>query len=338
MTALNSAASVSASASPVLARAQELRNSFDPAMPIFLLIDPMLGEPLPGMVLEPDSASAKIIREAGWQRAIHPIELTARVQLPAYRHPYLVALEGMNDPLIELTLELAHTERAIAQANGLDGEGSAAHRISGWLQSSMHVEQLAEHLSLVFRVNTSALTKATYLRLVDRRTFSFLRHVIGDERLAARLGRVRSWTYVDATGSLAMLRSEGEGTTPLRLNDDEWRLLGQGESIHRAMAKWLGELVRRRAMLNTSAQQLYAQFSTAAVESKKAAKIWPHRFAGVQDQTTWIALSILHPGIDGISSVRNFMKEPGTEAEPADLLRYLHQQISTLAMNSSGRT
>lgn len=321
---------------PALASAQDLHSSFDPALPIFLLVDPMLGEPLPGMVLETDPASAQIARESGWKRAVQPIALSPRVQLPSQQHPYLVAFEGMNDPLIELTLGLAHTERSISQANGLDGEGAAAHRISGWLQSSMHVDQLAEHLSQILRVNTSAYTKATYLRLVDRRTLALVRHVVGDGRLAGRFGRLRSWSYIDATGMLAVLRNEGEEITPLRLSDDEWRLIGQGESIHRSLAQFLGELERRGAASATFDQQLYAQFLTAAGESRKVAKQWPHRFAGIHDQTIWIALSIMHPGIARISSVQNFMQNPGTEDEPADLLRYLHQKVATLVMQAAG--
>jgi hypothetical protein len=328
--------SISNPAVSTLACAQDLRNILDPAMPIFLLVDPMLGEPLPRMVMETDPASAQVAREVGWDRAVHPIALSARVPLPSQQHPYLVALEGMDDPLLELTLELAHAERSVAQGQGLDGAGCAAHRISGWLQSSMHVEQLAEYLSQIFRVNTAAHTQATYLRLVDRRTFALLRHVVGDERLAECMGRVRSWSYIDATGKLAVLRNESEEITPLRISDDEWRLLVQGETIHRALAQWLGEIERRGAASHAQDQQLYAQFLVAAGESKKVANQWPHRFAGIPDQTIWTALSILHPGIAGISSVRNFMQDLGTDDDPADLLRFKHQQVSTLAMNAAG--
>jgi hypothetical protein len=322
---------------PALACAQDLRDIYDPAMPMFILIDPMLGEPLPGMALEVDSASAQSAREAGWERAVEPIVLPSRVALPSHQHPYLVALSGMDDPLLELTLEIAHAERSMAQEQGLDGEGGAAHRIAGWLQTSMHVEKLAEHLSHLFRVNTTAYTKATYLRLVDRRALALMRHVVGDERLTGQFGRLRRWSYIDAIGKLAMLRNEGDEITPLRLNDDEWRFLEQGESIHRALAQWLGEIERAGDVTNSSAQQLYAQFSLAAGESKSVAKQWPHRFAGLPDQTTWSALSLLHPGLVRMASVRNLMQEPGTADEPADLVRYLHQKINMLAMNATAK-
>jgi len=166
------------SAFTTAASASDLSASMDVALPIFVLVDPMLGEPLYRVAEVGEGTTAT--REAGWQRNITPVQLDPSVSLPPHQHPYLVALSGPDDPLLAETMELAQEERLEAQKNGLDGDGGGAHRIGGWIQSSLHADQLAERLSSMFRVNTTAFTKARYMRQVDRRVLSLLRHVVGD--------------------------------------------------------------------------------------------------------------------------------------------------------------
>lgn len=311
--------------------ADDLRNIFDPAVPIFILVDPMLGEPLPAIEMTTDACAAQGAREAGWERNIQPVILPARVALPPHLHPYLVALSGRNDELLAETLEIAQTERFMAQSQGLEGEGGAAHRISGWLQSSMHVEELAQHLAHMFRVNTVATTNASYLRMVDRRTLALLRHVVGDVRLLNSFARLQSWTYVNAFGELDMLRNSGDEHIPLRISVEEWGQLELGERMNRALAQYLGELDKTPTHIHPSDADLYRHLSVAAIEASSIAKKWPHRFSGTCDQTVWMALSLLHPGLGNISTVQNFLQDPGSDDEPPDLLRFLHQQIRGLA-------
>lgn len=146
-----------------LADVQSLRASLDPVTPVFVLIDPMVGEPLLLDLADGYWGDPQTQREAAWQRQVERIALSPRVPLALHQHPYLVQLQGIDDPLLELTLDLAHAEQSDAMKDGLDGEGTAAHRIGGWLQSSMHPDQLAKQMAEMFRVSTEAHTKATYL-------------------------------------------------------------------------------------------------------------------------------------------------------------------------------
>lgn len=318
------------SASIRAASAIDLSAAMDIALPIFVLVDPMLGEPLTFATSAADHTTAA--RAAVWQRDITPVPLDASVSLPAHQHPYLVALSGPDDPLLEETVELAQCERTEAQINGLDGHGGGPHRIGGWLQTSMHVEQLAIQLSSMFRVNTSAFTSARYMRQVDRRVLSLLRHVVGEERVRAQLGRLNSWTYVDVKGALTTLRSGSEDITPLRLSTAEWAAMENGELIHRAVAQWLGERERSGEQTpSIETKEICSKFFTALLEAKDAARRWPKRFSGVADLTAWTALSIMHSGIAQSSEVGRFMAGVDAPDEVPDLLRYLHPDLSALA-------
>ena len=317
------------------ASAEELQARFDPAFPVFVLIDPMLGEPLPGVAIVEDAEGGHIARQAGWERDITPIVLSTRVSLSLHLHPYLVALTSADDPLLAITLRLAHAERSQSQADGLDGEGGAAHRISGWLNTSVHADALAQQIARMCDARTAGATSATYLRLVDRRTIGLLSQVVGTDRLTSQFGRLHSWTYLDPTGQLVTLKSPGEQTTVLRLSGEEWRLLQRGEVVHRALAQWLGEMERLGLVPQLAGADLYARFLHAERQAHAAADAWPHRFAGMPDRTTWAALSVLFSNLTASSAVSTLMQNRGTADEPAESLRYLHGQVVALVRNAA---
>ena len=326
--------------SDCLATLVELQENLDTITPIFLLIDPMLGEPLPGGELVAAGKDAQPIRAAIWQREIFSIALSQPSPLPVHQHPYLVALTGLDDPWLDITLELAHAERRTAMEDGLDGEGLAAHRIGGWLQSTMHPSQLAEALAGMFRVKTDAFTNAHYLRLPDRRVLALLRHVAGDTRVIAQLGRLQRWLYLDAYGQLSSLHSTAEDISPLHLSSKEWREMEAGEMLNRTLAQWLGECQRRDAVPSSRipVATLYPRLQQAIAAIKPAATQWPHRFVKVHDQTAWAALNLLHPDFSHNKAVQELMRQRGSEQEPAEPFRYLHQQVSAILDASTQHT
>ncbi|CAN7628822.1 DUF4123 domain-containing protein [Pseudoduganella sp. LjRoot289] len=315
----------------MLSRLDELRAGVDALTPLFVLVDPMVGEPLPGMGTSDAGADARALREQAWGREIVPIVLARTIALPAHQHPYLVRLHGPDDPLLELTLDIADGERLAAQSRGLDGEGRAAHRIGGWMQSSMHFEELAAILSAMCRVNTDAHTKATYLRLADRRALDLLCHVAGDSRVASQFGRLQSWAYLDAFGRLRRLRSRDERPEPLRLSAAEWRQMERGEMLHRTIAQWLGETLCGEG---APPQTVYPSAEIAVSNAASAARKWPHRFENSTDETVWAALSMLHPAMPQLPAVLALLDDRGTEDEPPEPLRYLHRDLSAIAQQA----
>lgn len=314
-----------------LADVTKLRACLISDTPILVLIDPMLGEPLPSNAA--DGTDMQAAREAMWQRPVQPIPLSERTPLPPQQHPYLVELEGMTDPLLEATLEIAHDERLQAQTDGLDGEGAAAHRIGGWLQSTMHLTELAEQLSTMLQVNTEAPTKATYLRLVDRRVLALLRYVVGDALVAQQFGRIQNWAYLNVHGQISALKTMSESPSPIRLDRTQWTQMEVGEMVNRTLALWLGEASRRQRVevCNIPAQALYDSLFVAIARAAEAAQTWPHRFQQLLDRSVWSALLLLDPAVEHSASIHQLLNNTGAQDdpnEPAEPLRFLHHQIT----------
>lgn len=306
-----------------------LRSALDSAVPVYVLVDPIVGEPLPGEVSAATLDAVTAQREANWQRSVIPVTLDEGVPLPPLQHPYLVALRGADDPLLETTLELAQRERAAAQSDGLDGTGAAVHRIGGWLQCAHQPAVLSARLGALMRVNTRARTAARYLRLADRRVLALLTHVAGIARTAAQLGPIARWTYLDAQGRVESLERTSETPDTLPLDAPEWQLMEQGDLVHRSMAQWIGELERNRAgdIPNGSAQSLFARVWPAVSHANNAAQRWPHRFQDLTDRSVWAALHLLEPKLGDGRLVCDLLDPPGSESTPAEPLRNLQAEI-----------
>jgi hypothetical protein len=315
----------------VQSKLDQLRALFDPLTPLYVLIDPMVGEPLPAIGIVEPGVDATPLREEAWGRGITPVVLAKSVALPPHQHPYLVLLQGTDDPLLEMTIEVAEGERQEAQADGLAGTGRAAHRIGGWLQSGMRETELAELLSTMCRVSTAARTSATYLRLVDRRVLDLLCHACGVDRVASQFGRLQSWTYLDPQGGFQCLRSSSEHGERLRLERDEWQRLERGDMLHRTLAHFLGESEQMQAW---HPQKLYPLAEAAVLEAVSASHRWPHRFQNSSDEVIWAALCLLYPSLPSMSAVDALLDVRGNAEDPPEPLRYLFSEIQTIVQQN----
>lgn len=283
-----------------------LHGLVDQPLAIYLLIDPMLGDPLPDMPPS-DGPDFELVRAAAWQRDVVTVELHSSVGLAPWLHPYLVSISGLDDPLLEVTLGLAKEEREDRLTDGVIGEGRAAYRISGWLQTSMHMDQLATQLSAMCRVNTEVYTPATYLRLADRRVMGMLRYAVGDMRVSAQFGRLYSWTYLDSIGHLATLRSSSETSTRLRLNANEWRLLDDGAAIHRTIRQWFGEVEGKQLPEDLHEADVFQRAGLALTEARILAKQYPDRFQELHDLTVCAVLTMICEGLWQFAGVKELM-------------------------------
>ena len=247
-------------------------------------------------------------------------------------------MQGAADPKLNESLEMSIDELSQSQSEGLVASGAAPHRIGGWLQSSLAAQELTQSLSAMMRVNTQAITTARYQRLADRRALGWLRHVVGDERVAGQLGRIQSWTYLDPCGNLARLRSSEEVATPLRLTQSEWAVFMRGELLHPTLARWLGELALRSASGEAGppdTRTCYLQANAALEHAQAAARRWPSRFTRPADHVTWAALSLLYPDIDRRAEVVNLLNEPVAANEPVETLDDLSATLSAICQKVS---
>lgn len=280
--------------------------SLDWATPIYLLVDPILGDFLPQLVFsENDNADAiREKREQAFGRSVYPIPLTSGIQLPAALHPYLVALTSAHDPWIAHSVkEAVSCNRATWEA-GIDGNGWSAGKIGGWLQSSLPGEYLADMLAKWMHLKTEIRTQARYLRLADSRTLALLAHVLGEEALTTRMGRIARWSFIDAYGRLASLSnpSSGEASDECsllpRFDRKQWHFMELGPVIHGAIARAWGETVKRGvAGLVHDASIPYTKAIVAA-ESYAGTKCCPLGLSctTLEDRSAAVALSLLYPG------------------------------------------
>lgn len=309
-----------------------LKGMIDPTLLLYVLVDPLVGEPMPAISALSPGASAQLQRQQAWDREVAPVVLATSVALSQERHPYLVKLHGPDDPLLELTLRIAEEERVAAQSGGLKGGGGAPHRIGGWLQSEMPADAVADMVSAMCRVNTDAITSARYLRMPDRRVLEFLSHVAGTARVAGQFGRLQSWVYLDPMAQLQHLRSSDEHAVSLRLATHEWRRLERGEIVNRAIAKFLGELAAANAPTPPS---VYAAAEQAVIEADSAARRWPQRFPSSADEATWAALLLIHPSLARVPAVQDLLNAADPSDVPPEPVRYLHVELAELARLAS---
>lgn len=313
--------------------------SLEVGVPCFVLIDPMLGEPVR---VDPTSARGEDplseVRQQAWGRPVHAIPLAPSVALHSSLHPYLVEMEGADDPWLAETIDMAWAETAQSRAGGLASPGKAPHRIGAWLQSSLPSYELVQAISSLMRVNTNALTAARYQRLGDRRVLAWLRRVVGDARVAAQLGRIRRWCYLDVCGNLAVLESPEEEATPLRLSPSEWLSFMQGELLHQTIARWLGaeaDLLQRIPQAQRDEAECYAQALSALKQAEAAARRWPQRFVQQEDQVAWAALTLLHPGFGLSRDEMAVLSEPPRADEAPATLSTLSPKLSAMRLKAT---
>lgn len=313
------------------ATASNLHEVLDPLTPSFLLVDPLAGEPL--TIRGPlTGGNPNPHREAVWQRSVITVPLNSKTKLPSSLHPYLVVLDSPNDPILDTSLAIAAMEREASLSNGLDGDGMGAHAIGGWLQSSQNPIELARQLAEMMRIGQTPFTKATYLRLGDRRVLALLRYIAGDEVIAETFCRLHRWIYLDAQNQLAMLSARSEASKRLVLTQDQWRRMELGESVHRSLAMWLGEQIRRGVAvdLERPAQNFLGPVISALSVAESAAQRWPHRFQRPSDRHVWAALHLIYGSRLNEADVTRLMQNTAADGESPEPMRYLHHEISAV--------
>lgn len=312
---------------PHASQGEQLLSMLQPDVPIFILIDPMVTEVFPEIGQLQTDATLDVIRRKVWERETTRINLPASIYLPIHQHPYLVHVTDKSDCLLALSLKIANDERLAAQADGLDGEGQAAHRIGGWLQSASDPTVIAECIGEMCRVNTSAYTRATYFRIVDRRVLSLMGHVVGEERMTAQFGPVRSWVFLDPIGHLLKWTGGGGEAKPLRQSVQEWKRMRRGELLHRSMAKWMGALAHEGNFSVGSVSSIFCAFEESIAALPIAKKKWPNLFTNPHDESVWVAISMLHPSLTHNQKAHKIVEDFHSSENPPEPLRYLHEQI-----------
>lgn len=278
---------------------ESLTQALDPAQPLYILVDPIAGEPVAlAEVDEADLQALQSARSSSWGTEVLAIKLPSRIDLPAHLHPYLVMPERVSATCVQLSWDLVQRELQASHSGGVGGSGQAVHRIGAWLQSGRSPRDVAEHLAQLMLLDTQVRTKASYLRLADRRAFAWLCHVLGDPVLSAHMGPVGRWLYLGASGRIERLVGHGDSCQPARprITTEQWALLEHGPLVHRSLARALGQLAMDSGPpLASDEATLFALAWHAVQTAVAAASRHPNALQTDDDLTAWASLTLLQP-------------------------------------------
>jgi len=320
-----------------------LNEHFDCSQPVYLLIDPMVGDLLPQLAFSDadDAESIYLARERAYQRAIFPVILASRINLAPSRHPYLVEMNSPGDPWMDVSLDLAQEHNRNIWASGLAGDGWGVAKVGGWLQSAMPGDALASMLARWMQLSTEARTKASYLRLADSRVLALLAFVLGREGIIAAMGRLRRWSFLDAHGRLDSLHNPNPADAandpkPFRLDKDQWQIMEDGAVVHGAIAKAWGELCKEEAETACSSEIPYPAAVIAAQTFllRRHASEKPRVLCTkLEDRCTAVALTLLYPGWESQPEVQRHLAE-----NPGDSLSDSGQELYGILKRAAADT
>jgi hypothetical protein len=299
-----------------------LAGRLDPLVPIYVLIDPLLGEPLPELaeaVSEcTDLEALNNARSSAWESEVFALALDETIELEVHRHPYLVSVPDLGAIALTNSARIAFEERAWALASG-----QAPYRIGGWLQSACDPAILCAEIARLCRLHTecSVARPARYLRMADRRVLAMLRHVMGEASIGARLPSLSQWIWLDDGGSLERVSRSGPGCDEaLVIPKATWTRLARGMDIHPVRARWFG--------MAADARPDFDRVEDALAHARAMSATWPARFQDGADRQAWALLYLLFGDLSGQSDIETLLQHgdpaypegPGEPAEPFHLL------------------
>lgn len=299
----------------------ELHARLDPLVPTFILIDPLLGEPLPELAEESsnctDLNALNKARVASWRANVHVVELDRSIEILPRQRPYLVELGMHSSSELNRSVEIAIEERRSAMQTGL-----APYRIGGWLQSACEPDEICEELSSLCMLRTQANVgrPARYLRLADRRCLDFVDHVLGGSAIALRVQTVDRWVWLADNGVLkAVSGRQGVSDQPLVISIRDWERLKYGADIHRVRTQWIGS--------DQVGEHDYERVEHALHHARKMARQWPGRFPSEADIHAWALLCLRHRDVAGNKRIQMLLEngDPNFPEAQGDPLTPFHQ-------------
>ncbi len=325
--------------------AAKLREQFESGQPLYLLIDPIVGDFLPQLAFSPthDAEAIRGAREKAFNRSVFSINLSPDIKLPPSHHPYLVEMTSFDDPWISTSLELATAQNESTWVSGIAGDGWAVAKVGGWLQSAMPADALAAQLAHWMRLDTEVRTEARYLRLADSRVLALLAFVLGRDQVVGTMGGMHRWFFMDAYGRLDSLCNSASGEVANeslrlpRLDERQWQIMQNGAVIHGAIAKAWGERRKESGSEILSHTEIPYAAAAAAAEVFSGPPQPSLACTTLEDRCTAMALALLHPGWSGHVEVKRHLTKNADEYTLADLGQELHEILTSAAAADSAK-
>lgn len=214
-----------------------LSAELNPGLPVYVLMDPLGGEPWPPQ----PGADLNEQRKEAWGCDVHTLALDPSIKLAASAAPYLLGPLSVNSPVMAQSWELAHTDRSAWLSGGVAQAGAHPWRVGGWLQSHAEPDVLAAHLAGLMRLHLLPPLSSTarYLRLADPRVLHLIHQLCG-QAFWQRLYPIQQWHYVAPSGELLgakLLQGKHGAPLPLPLQRAQWQVLQWASVLNQALAR-----------------------------------------------------------------------------------------------------
>ncbi|MDX9844165.1 MAG: hypothetical protein RBT42_10435 [Aquabacterium sp.] len=274
----------------------ELAKSCKVGVPTFILVDPIAGEPITVDRAPTVSSLAEVTaaRTLAWGREVQAVELHASIDLPPALFPYLVSLSGPDDAWLAETLDIAHADRMEAQSQGISGMGRSAHRIGAWIHSSARPDAITSAISELLRLRCECNSQLRYQRLADSRVMLWAAHIAGKTAVSAAMGPIQRWSCLSASGRLIEIQRCHETAIALRWKPAQLRQFMNGELVHAAVARYLGELTLRGLDAPQLESTLLSRVDAALLRAQEMAATLHLKVIRPEDLTALAALLLLH--------------------------------------------
>lgn len=166
-------------------------------LPLYAVVDPYFGEP-PALDIEIQQAQSfealAALRKTGWQGHEVTVASGSNPVINPRQLPYLVALDGANDPLLAKLLEAAASEYTEAIEND-----KGVLRIGALIETAIEPDRLMVRLQRMWCVKLGSQHR--YLRIADPRVFEMLQVLFDEKELQYWLGPIACWHF-QGRGSL----------------------------------------------------------------------------------------------------------------------------------------
>ena len=276
--------------------AAELAASCNAGVPTYILVDPMAGEPIAveRALNESSLAGVTAARTLAWGREVQAVELHPNINLPHALYPYLVPLSGPDDAWLAETLDIAHADRLEAQLQGIAGTGRSTQRIGAWVHSSARPDVIAAAISELLRLRCECSSPLRYQRLADSRVMLWAAHIAGRTAVGAAMGPIQRWNCLSASGRLIEIQRSQETPIALRWKTAQLRQFLNGERVHAAAARYLGELSLRGLDVYQAESTLLSRVDAALLRAQDMAGTLQLKVFSPEDQSALAALLLLH--------------------------------------------
>lgn len=276
--------------------AAELAASCNAGVPTYILVDPMAGEPIAVERAPNESSLAEVTaaRSLAWGREVQAVALHPNINLPNALYPYLVPLSGPDDAWLAETLEIGHADRMEAQSQGIAGMGRSTQRIGAWVHSSARADVIAAAISELLRLRCECSSPLRYQRLADSRVMLWTVHIAGKTAVGAAMGPIQRWNCLSASGRLIEIQRSQETPIALRWTTAQLHQFLNGELVHAAAARYLGELRLRGLDVFQAESTLLSRVDAALLRAQDMAVSLQLEVFRPEDQTALAALLLLH--------------------------------------------